>query len=433
MFQTGRMLFERIENRVLVGVIAFVSIMVLVGWVAINENARMASFVRQYNARAIERGAELYAANCSTCHGADGRGGGGVAPGLNNPQFFGHDFIESTRKELASLNKQITDLNTEKTTLEDENTAFAAELTTEGLADARKAEIDARKVEIATRLAEIEVELVEPIRLERVAVLEAEKQAFADSVVLASDVGYDVENPARTGILGWGGTQESFIITTLIHGRPTSGAYWPKAMPAWSQRAGASMRDDQLEDITAYIINWDKGDAWTVEDLLAVKQFGIIPGQSGEVTADPVGADVDAALIQVAALVGDPTRGEALYTAREATQASGARLGCGGCHTAGSQGPIYAGTYERIVNERLVLPQFAGYTPEHYIIDSIINPADYIVEGTFSGQMPLNFGEILSAQDLADLVEYMKASDPAYVPPVQPEAPAETPMETPVP
>ena len=430
MFQTGRMLFERIENRVLVGIIAFVSIMVLVGWVAINENARMASFTRQYNARAIERGAELFAANCSTCHGSDGRGGAGAAPGLNNPQFFGHDFIENTRKELASLNKQLTDLDTEKTALAEEVTALDAELTTEGLADARKAEIDTRKVEIAARLAEIEVELVEPTRIERIAALEAEKLAFADSVILATDLGYDVENPSRTAILGWAGTQESFIITTLIHGRPNSYAYWPtgKGMPAWSQRAGASMRDDQLEDITAYIINWDKGDAWTVEDLLAVRQFGIIPGEGsgGEITAPAVGTDETVAFTAIAALVGDPTRGEALYGGREQTQAAGERLGCGGCHANASQGPGYAGTYERVVADRLTLPQFAGYTVEQYLVESIIHPTAYTVEG-FSGQMPVNLGEKLSAQDLADIVEYLKATDPAYVPPVQPEAPVEAP------
>ena len=76
-----RMLIERIENRILVGIIAFVGIMVLVGWVAINENARMASFSRQYDARSIERGAELFAGSCSTCHGTDGLGILGRAPG----------------------------------------------------------------------------------------------------------------------------------------------------------------------------------------------------------------------------------------------------------------------------------------------------------------------------------------------------------------
>jgi len=426
MFQTGRMLFERIENRVLVSIIAFVSIMVLVGWVAINENARMASFSRQYNARAIERGAALFANNCTTCHGADGLGGAGVAPGLNNPQFFGHDFIAATRKELNSLNKQLTDLGVEKGDLATELTALDAELTSDGLTDARKAEIDAREVEIATRLAEIEVDLVDPTRTARIAELEAEKQAFADSVITAIDAGYNVEQPARTDILKWGGTQEDLIITTLIHGRPTSGSYWPAAMPAWSQRAGASMRDDQLEDVAAYILNFDKGDGWTVEDLLAVKQFGKIPGEGGPaVEITPIGTDVTAILTAVTdgSIVGDPVNGQALYESRS--------LGCSGCHYAGGSGPIYDGIYERIVTERLSLPQFAGYTAEHYIVESIVEPGAYTVEG-YAG-MTANFGERLDLQNLADIIEYIKASDPSYVAPTQPEAPATDVEATPAP
>jgi mono/diheme cytochrome c family protein len=416
MFQTGRMLFERIENRVLVGIIAFVSIMVLVGWVAINENARMASFERQYNARSIERGAELFAANCTTCHGTDGLGGAGVAPALNNPQLFGHDFIATTRKELNSLNKQLTDLNAEKATLAAELTTLDAELTAESLTDVRKAEIDARKVEIATRSAEIEIELVEPTRLERIAVLEAEKQAFADSVFSAVEAGYNVEKPTRFEILGWASTTESFIMTTLIHGRPTSGSYWPAPMPAWSQRAGASMRDDQLEDVTAYIMNWDKGDAWTIEDLLNVKQFGIVPGTGSAVEIVPAGSNVATILTGITdgGIVGDPVAGKTLYENRG--------IGCSGCHYAGGSGPIYDGIYERVVNERLTLPQFAGYTVEQYLIESIVQPGAYTVEG-YAG-MPANFGERLDLQNIADLVEYMKSSDPNYVAPVAPEAPA---------
>ena len=42
----------------------FVGMMILVGWVAINEEARMQSFVRQHTGRSIERGAELFASLC---------------------------------------------------------------------------------------------------------------------------------------------------------------------------------------------------------------------------------------------------------------------------------------------------------------------------------------------------------------------------------
>ncbi|MEL6308030.1 MAG: c-type cytochrome, partial [Chloroflexota bacterium] len=69
-----RLIIESIEGRITLGIVMFLSIMILIGWVALNEPARMAEFEEQHTARSIERGAELFAANCATCHGADGYG-----------------------------------------------------------------------------------------------------------------------------------------------------------------------------------------------------------------------------------------------------------------------------------------------------------------------------------------------------------------------
>lgn len=409
MLQSGKMLIDRIENRVLVGIISFVAIMVLVGWVAINENARMASFTRQYNARSIERGAELFASNCTTCHGADGRGITGRAPGLNSPHLFGYDFFAENRRELTSLQGQVTALETERTEL-------GIELAEEGVTDERRAEI-------AARLAEIEVALADETLTTRLAELEAAKQALADSIVVAIDNGYPIDEPDRLAQLGWGGTLDNFITTTLIHGRPTSESYWPQPMVAWSDTANGPLREDQIQDIANYIQNWDKGDAWTLEDLLAVQQFAIVPGLGGgEASAPPVGSNVNIALSEIAALTGDPVRGEAIYANRQPSQVN-SRLGCGGCHYNASQGPNFDGTYERVVNERLTDPALAGYTVEQYLVESILAPATYVVEGYNAGAMPGDFGQRMSAQDLADVVEYLKSTDPNYVAPVQPEAP----------
>ena len=69
-----RLLVERIDQRILVGILAFLGIIVLVGWIAINEGGRMQAFERQYSARSIERGAALFNTNCSPCHGVNGLG-----------------------------------------------------------------------------------------------------------------------------------------------------------------------------------------------------------------------------------------------------------------------------------------------------------------------------------------------------------------------
>ena len=54
------MLDKSIEGRILTGTVMFVAIMILVGWVAINEEARMQAFVQQHTGRSVERGAELF-------------------------------------------------------------------------------------------------------------------------------------------------------------------------------------------------------------------------------------------------------------------------------------------------------------------------------------------------------------------------------------
>src|SRR5512145_3038504 len=106
------MIFPKIENRVLAGIVAFVTMMVLLGWAAINEGGRMAAFDQTYNARAIEQGGALFAANCTTCHGANGLGGA-KAPALNNPQLFGVDFFPEITREINALQVERADLVTE--------------------------------------------------------------------------------------------------------------------------------------------------------------------------------------------------------------------------------------------------------------------------------------------------------------------------------
>jgi mono/diheme cytochrome c family protein len=387
-----RMLVGKMENRITVGLISFMLTIVFLGWAAINEGGRMQAFQTMEDARAIEQGATLFAANCTTCHGVDGRGKVQTAPGLNNPMLFGHDFF-------PDVTKQINDLNGEKKLITDEKAAA-------GTTDARKTEIDARVTEIDKTIADLNTKRTADVKV-------------------AADKGYDPNNGrfSRLTELGWSGTLDSFILTTLIHGRPVSGNYWPNPMPAWSQLAGGPLRQDELENIVAYIKNWDKGDNWTLDDLYAVNQFPILPEDAGPIrkqleeaigsggkVSQPVGTDVKAISAEIAKLTGDPTKGEQLYHGKTPAKLTGNPLPCLGCHqqSANAVGPMTDGTYTRVVNERLKDPKFAGFTPEEYLIDSIVNPSDYIVPG-FQDLMVKDLGtKQLTAQDLADIIAYLK-------------------------
>lgn len=402
-----RMLIDRMENRILVGITMFVGTMLLVGWVAINENARMASFERQYHARSIERGAALFANLCSTCHGNDGRGIGLRAPGLNSPHFFGYDF-------LAGVNARLDALNDEESALNEQRITLATELVDPNTSAERAAEIDAELAEIGDRLSG-----ENSIAVERAALLEERDSIVAD-LQPAVDNGYPLTvaddgtldyQPTRLGQVSWGSTLYDFIFTTLVHGRPTSISYWGgNQMVAWSQAAGGTLRDDQLNDLANYILNWDKGSEWTTADAVAVNQYAIVPGAGGgpvELAGPPAGTDVEAIVAEVVTLTGDADRGSQIYS--RARSGRGSVLGCSGCHLGGVAAPNTEETWDNIVNIRLTLPQFAGYTAEQYIVESIVNPNAYVVSGYASGAMPADFGTRMTTQDMADIIAYLRS------------------------
>lgn len=72
--------------RVVLGTFSLVVTMIVLGYVAVTEQDRMASFERAYTSRQIETGAVLYEANCQSCHGP--RGEGGIGPALSTIDFF---------------------------------------------------------------------------------------------------------------------------------------------------------------------------------------------------------------------------------------------------------------------------------------------------------------------------------------------------------
>jgi len=389
-----RILVGKIENRITVGIVAFVGTMVLLGWAAINEGGRMLALEETYQARSIEQGAALFSVNCTRCHGPDGRGLAGYAPGLNNPQLFGYDFY-------PEVTAQVNALEAERVALETEAGSNEVPVTPE------------RQAEITARLAEIDSEI---------AALNAPRET---DLAAAIELGYNPSRPDRLQNLGWVGTRDSFILTTLIHGRPTSINYWQNgAMPAWSQTAAGPLRMDQLEDLVNYIQNWDKGDQWTVDDLFAVKQFAIEPvngaplqalidqlqASGGELPV-PVGSDVAAVLTELEGVTGDSARGDALYH-NQASSQLGQKLACTGCHiqTANGTGPMADGTWTRINEIRLQDPALAGYTPEQYVVESILRPGAYVAPG-FQNLMLANFGERITLQDLADLLAYIQTLD----------------------
>lgn len=483
-----RLIIKSIEGRIMLGITMFISIMILVGWVAINEEGRMAEFVEQHEGRSIERGAELFAANCSSCHGINGYGVSGRAPGLNSPHFFGYDYLATVNTEIASLQRELVDINgvldvpnvTDQIgTLEllesrrddlisqiaevsdeeardlrvellhvearlSENSEQVAERITaieagEPIGDDTNPELDDEELEtrlvalqtnIPTRIIEIDEALngEDGLLAQRASIIEEDLSSaivsgyfpqLAEFTTLAEESEYPLfltqylaTNASRLSQIEFGGTLDGYITTTLIHGRPGSGDVWNgNIMVSWSQRAGGSLRDDQIGDIVSYILNWNKGDNWTIDDFNAVAQYAIIHdayNPNSGVDIETVGTNVDDILANLPE--GDATNGEALYTGNVGLEIGGV-VGCSGCHTGGIVGPDTIGTWTRAETQRITQSDFEGYTPEQYLIESIVQPEAYIVPGFAGGQMNNNYGELLTHQELADIIAYLETQN----------------------
>ncbi len=411
------LLFIRsIEGRILAGITMFVGMMILVGWVAINEEARMQAFVQQHTGRSIERGAELFASLCSECHGEEGYGAGDRAPGLNNPHLFGFDPVGLQTAAITNANRALVRLNKDTESL-------LAELT-----DADNPPAEERQNEIVAAIAELEAQIeeqnlaIDAAVAERVAVLESLDTAVDNGLFPLWDTLVDIEqtgdnevevffnnNGTRLAQVGWAGDLHGYVVTTLIHGRPGSARVYPNStgMAAWSQTAGGPLRQDQIEDLAAYILNWDKGENWTAEDFIAVAQYGK-PLADGSLPSEPppppAGDNVDGILQRWAAdeIVGSAVSGELLYDQE---------FGCTDCHRDGASAPDTIGTVTRIQSERFSEPGFEGYTVMQYLVESITRPGDYVVEGYSSGLMPVNFGLRMTDQQLADIVAFLMTQE----------------------
>lgn len=70
------------------GILAVLAAIVIVFFQLFIEPARMEAQTNNWAGRSVQTGAEIYANNCSSCHGIDGKGLPGVAPALHSKYFF---------------------------------------------------------------------------------------------------------------------------------------------------------------------------------------------------------------------------------------------------------------------------------------------------------------------------------------------------------
>jgi nitric oxide reductase subunit C len=98
---------------------------------------------------------------------------------------------------------------------------------------------------------------------------------------------------------------------------------------------------------------------------------------------------------------GDPEAGEDLYY----ETSLGTNASCRVCHSLQPGvvvvGPSFAGVASRAA-ERVT-----GLSAEEYLTQSILEPSAYVVEGFESAQAMVNLGEILTKEQIDDLVAFL--------------------------
>jgi mono/diheme cytochrome c family protein len=180
--------------------------------------------------------------------------------------------------------------------------------------------------------------------------------------------------------VGWQGTLQDYIVATVSTGRSVStrpdqyvGGGKP-AMPAWSQRFGGPLRDDQIQDLAAFVLNWQA-------TALGEVELAELPTPTpGAEPADPV------------------ARGQQVYTSS----------GCGGCHTIeGVSNGVVAPNLTQI--GKVAETRKEGTSAEEYIRESILNPNAFVVDGFQPNIMPQIYGQQLNNQQLDDVVAFLLA------------------------
>ncbi len=196
--------------------------------------------------------------------------------------------------------------------------------------------------------------------------------------------------------VGWGSTTYDFIYDTVAAGRPMASALYvdqnyAERMPTWSQEFGGPMREDQVRDVVAYVMNLGKGD---VEPTVIER-------------IEPVGISItDPELPE-----GDVENGEKLVQ----------KLGCIGCHVGGSANDVAPAwlAAEHPDGVGIGARSETAYTAAdyggaatnavEYLRESIVQPNVYLISGWEAGVMPQNYGtDLLDAQMLADIIAYLQ-------------------------
>ncbi len=179
---------------------------------------------------------------------------------------------------------------------------------------------------------------------------------------------FDAGPNGRVAQTNWTGTVESYIKSAIAAGRPGT------TMQPWSQEYGAPLREDEVQDLTNFIMNW-------------APTAGEFPEGIEKAEATPIPED------QLA------SAGAELFQSQ----------GCTGCHAMAGLSEAQTGPgLTQIGAQAEERAAEAGVEDAAaYMYQSIVEPNAYIVQGYNANIMPATFGKTLTDDQIEALVQYL--------------------------
>ena len=102
---------------------------------------------------------------------------------------------------------------------------------------------------------------------------------------------------------------------------------------------------------------------------------------------------------------GDPEVGEEIFNTKRGGVGFGEQLGCSHCHSLGEKRPGDGPPIGLILED--AAKGVEGMSAEEFLRQSIVDPSAYIAEGFFDNWMPKVYGELLTEEDINNLIAFM--------------------------
>jgi len=213
---------------------------------------------------------------------------------------------------------------------------------------------------------------------------------------------YFFTKTGRLADVGFVGSLEDYVRLTVAAGRPSkANSQWAQRMPTWGSQFGGPLRDDQVVDVTKYVLNWREDALAQTPDEDPFQPFQDVKKPVGEQSlAVLMGAEPPPPVEKTATEPGAVRPPADLVTI----------MGCVGCHKLdqpqeeANRGPIapnlgnladHAGT------------RVDGLSAEEYVYQSITDPGAFVVEGYNNGIMPQDFATKMSEEEIRGLVDWL--------------------------